>query len=140
MKNLVSAWEWTLLWSSLENFLMLSEDDCEYWIRNFVTTNEDRLTIDQQLALQEIIKNKMSAADRVLSTAYLWEKLLSYLDPGNRYLVTTLENSSDGEQTQLCFMYNGFWMPVEKYKQDPSAHWMVITDLISDIKQMASLN
>lgn len=140
MKNLVSAWEWTLLWSSLENFLMLSEDDCEYWIHNFVNTNEDRLTIDQQLALQDIIKNKMSSADKVLSTAYLWEKLLSYLDPGNRYLVTTVGNDIDGELTQLCFMCNGLWMPVEKYKQDPTAHWMVIPDLISDVKQMASLN
>lgn len=133
----LSNWEWTLLWSSLDTFIDLGEEDCEYWIQFFIKNDEERLTMDQRFVLQATVQHWLESSE-LLNTKHLWGKLLSYLDPGNRYLVTTDVDGKLSKQT--CFMHNYSWAPVEKYKADITAEWMVIPDLIEDIQQTSALN
>jgi len=137
MKTRLSNWEWTLLWSSLEIFINLGESDSEYWIASFIKTDDARLTIDQRSVIAESIKSWLDSEPN-LNTQHMWNKLLSYLDLGNRYWVTTL---SDGQvQKQICFNHKGTWMPVDKYLDGVTEEWMVIPESITNVRQSALLN
>jgi hypothetical protein len=68
----------------------------------------------------------------------MWHKLLSYLDIGNRYWVTTL---SDGNvKKEICFNHKGTWMPIDKYTNNITEEWMVIPESITNVRQSALLN
>ena len=137
MPTILSTWEWTLLWSSLEVFITLDESDSEYWIKSFIKYDENRLSIDQRAVLQETIQSWLDGEPN-LNTKHMWYKLMSYLDLGNRYWITTL---NDGHvRQQICFNHKGTWMPIDKYLSNFTEEWMVIPESITNIRQSALLN
>lgn len=133
----IDVFTWNMLWSSVRYFIGRSSIQavlfpCDIILNILQELDETQLQmlkgeIDEGIKTARSSISSNSPLEKALKNLVHWEKLSSYLNKYNRYLVYY-----DGEEIR-CFEYEGKYVPIYKYLFNPMVDVYIDRSIASNI-------